>query len=111
VEYSSDSDTVEHGLAEGPRGGNGDGQGDSTRERNGGGRRDGDGGGQRELSGGGPRGGDGQNNSEGDGEINLVVMLGAGAEVEVRLPGRYKVTPQIARAIKAVPGIVDVQAE
>jgi DNA polymerase-3 subunit alpha len=30
--------------------------------------------------------------------------------VEVRLPGRFKVSPQICGAIKAVPGVVDVQA-
>ncbi len=47
---------------------------------------------------------------KGDGEVNLVVMLGAGAEVEVRLPGRYRISPQIAGAIKAVPGVVEVQA-
>jgi len=45
-----------------------------------------------------------------DGEVNLIVMLGAGAEVEVKLPGRYKVSPQIAGAIKAVPGVVEVRA-
>jgi DNA polymerase-3 subunit alpha len=47
---------------------------------------------------------------KGDGEINIVLMLEAGAEVEVRLPGRYKVSPQIAGAIKAVPGVVEVQS-
>jgi DNA polymerase-3 subunit alpha len=47
---------------------------------------------------------------KGDGEVNLVLLLDAGAEVEVRLPGRYKVSPQIAGAIKAVPGVVEVQA-
>ncbi len=47
---------------------------------------------------------------EGDGEVNLIVLLGAGAEVEVKLPGRYKVSPQIAGAIKAVPGVVEVRA-
>jgi len=47
---------------------------------------------------------------EGKGEVNLIMMLGAGAEVEVRLPGRYKVSPQIAGAIRAVPGVVDVRA-
>jgi DNA polymerase-3 subunit alpha len=45
-----------------------------------------------------------------DGEVNIVVLLGAGAEVEVKLPGRYKVSPQIAGALKAVPGVVEVQA-
>ena len=33
-----------------------------------------------------------------------------GAEVEVKLPGRYKVSPQIAGAIKAVPGVMQVEA-
>jgi DNA polymerase-3 subunit alpha len=55
--------------------------------------------------------GNGHDDGEGDGgEVNLVVMLGNGAEVEVRLPGRYKVSPQMAGAIKAVPGVVEVQA-
>jgi DNA polymerase III subunit alpha len=47
---------------------------------------------------------------EGDGEVNLVVMIGASAEVELKLPGRYKISPQIAGAIKAVPGVVEVRA-
>jgi DNA polymerase-3 subunit alpha len=46
---------------------------------------------------------------KGDGEISMVLQLGGGAEVEVRLPGRFKVSPQIAGAIKAVPGVLDVQ--
>jgi DNA polymerase III subunit alpha len=55
--------------------------------------------------------GNGHDDVEGDGgEVNVVVMLGNGAEVEVKLPGRYKVTPQIAGAIKAVPGVIEVQA-
>ena len=33
-----------------------------------------------------------------------------GTEVEVKLPGRFKVSPQIAGAIKAVPGVVAVEA-
>jgi DNA polymerase-3 subunit alpha len=45
----------------------------------------------------------------GDGEVSIVALLGAGAEVEMKLPGRYKVSPQIAGAIKAVPGVVEVQ--
>ncbi len=47
--------------------------------------------------------------AKGDGEISMVLQLGGGAEVEVRLPGRFKVSPQIAGAIKAVPGVLDVQ--
>ena len=45
----------------------------------------------------------------GDGEVSIVLMLAQGAEVEVKLPGRFKVSPQIAGAIKAVPGVMDVQ--
>jgi DNA polymerase-3 subunit alpha len=39
-----------------------------------------------------------------------VLLLGEGTEVEIRLPGRFQVSPQIAGAIKAVPGVVEVQA-
>ncbi|HEY4918552.1 MAG TPA: DNA polymerase III subunit alpha [Xanthobacteraceae bacterium] len=48
--------------------------------------------------------------AKGDGEVSIVALLGAGAEVELKLPGRYKVSPQIAGAIKAVPGVVEVQS-
>jgi len=47
----------------------------------------------------------------GDGEVSMILILEDGAtEVEVRLPGKFKVSPQICGAIKAVPGVVDVQA-
>jgi DNA polymerase-3 subunit alpha len=46
---------------------------------------------------------------EGAGEVKLVVRaLGGGHEVEIKLPGRYAVTPEVAGAIKALPGVVDV---
>ncbi len=49
--------------------------------------------------------------SRGDGEVSMILILEDGAtEVEVRLPGRFKVSPQIAGALKAVPGVVEVQA-
>jgi DNA polymerase-3 subunit alpha len=47
---------------------------------------------------------------QGDGEVSVVLMLREGTEVEVKLPGRFKVSPQIAGAIKAIPGVVEVQA-
>jgi len=48
---------------------------------------------------------------KGDGEVSMIIILDNGAtEVEIRLPGRFKVSPQIAGAIKAVPGVVDVEA-
>ncbi len=46
----------------------------------------------------------------GDGEVSVVLMLGEGQrEVEVRLPGRYKVSPPLAGALRTVPGIVEVE--
>jgi DNA polymerase-3 subunit alpha len=45
-----------------------------------------------------------------DGEVSVILMLDQGTEVEVKLPGRFKVSPQIAGAIKAVPGVVAVEA-
>jgi DNA polymerase-3 subunit alpha len=49
-------------------------------------------------------------NDKGDAEITMVLMLDRDTDVEVRLPGRYKVSPQIAGAIKAAPGVVKVEA-
>jgi DNA polymerase-3 subunit alpha len=46
----------------------------------------------------------------GDGEVSMVLMLQGGGEVEIKLPGGFKVSPQIAGAIKAVPGVVTVEA-
>jgi DNA polymerase-3 subunit alpha len=45
----------------------------------------------------------------GDGDVSLVLMLDLETEVEMKLPGRFRVSPQIAGAIKAVSGVVDVQ--
>jgi DNA polymerase III subunit alpha len=44
-----------------------------------------------------------------DGDVSLVIMLDLETEVEMKLPGRFKVSPQIAGALKAVSGVVDVQ--
>src|SRR5450631_1881026 len=52
----------------------------------------------------------GNGTANGDGEVSMVLMLKQGTEVEVKLPGRFKVSPQIAGAIKAVPGVVQVEA-
>ncbi|MGH6779397.1 MAG: DNA polymerase III subunit alpha, partial [Bradyrhizobium sp.] len=48
--------------------------------------------------------------ANGEGEVSLIMMLDIETEVEMKLPGRFKVSPQIAGAIKAVSGVVDVQA-
>ncbi|RFB81505.1 DNA polymerase III subunit alpha [Methylovirgula sp. 4M-Z18] len=45
-----------------------------------------------------------------EGEVSLVLMLEKEKnEVEVKLPGKYVVSPQVAGALKAVPGIVAVE--
>jgi DNA polymerase III subunit alpha len=46
----------------------------------------------------------------GEGEVSIVVLLEGGNEVELKLPGRFKVSPQVAGAIKAVSGVVTVEA-
>ncbi len=55
-------------------------------------------------------GGSRNGSAEGDGEVSMVLLLKNGSEVEVKLPGRFKVSPQIAGAIKAVTGVVTVEA-
>ena len=45
-----------------------------------------------------------------EGEVSLILLLDGGdREVEVKLPGRYQATPQIAGALRAVPGVVQVE--
>jgi DNA polymerase III subunit alpha len=56
------------------------------------------------------RNGAGAGAEHGDGEVSMVLMLENGNEVEVKLPGRFKVSPQIAGAIKAVAGVITVEA-
>jgi DNA polymerase III subunit alpha len=56
------------------------------------------------------RNGNGGGAEAGDGEVSMVLLLQNGSEVEVKLPGRFKVSPQIAGAIKAVTGVVTVEA-
>jgi DNA polymerase-3 subunit alpha len=47
---------------------------------------------------------------KGEGEVSLILLLGEGErEVEMRLPGRYPVTPQVASALRAVRGVVQVE--
>jgi len=46
----------------------------------------------------------------GEGNVTVIVQLDNGQrEVEVKLPGRYRLSPEIAGALKAVPGVMDVQ--
>ena len=39
----------------------------------------------------------------------IVIKEGGLGEVEVGLPERYRISPQIAAAMRAVPGVVDVE--
>jgi DNA polymerase-3 subunit alpha len=49
--------------------------------------------------------------AKGEGDVSFVLLTGTSErrEVEVKLPGRYRVSPQLAGALKAVPGVVQVQ--
>lgn len=45
-----------------------------------------------------------------DGKVSLVMILDDGAqEVEIELPGRYPVNQQVANAVRAAPGVVNVE--
>ena len=48
--------------------------------------------------------------AKGDGEVSMVLMLGGDTEVEVKLPGRFNVSPQIVGALKTVSGVERVEA-
>lgn len=46
----------------------------------------------------------------GDGEVFFVVSLDAGTkEVEIKLPGRFRATPQLAGALRMLPGVSSVE--
>jgi DNA polymerase-3 subunit alpha len=45
-----------------------------------------------------------------EGEVTLVLRLdGPEREVEIKLPGRYPINPQASGAIKAIPGVAEVE--
>ena len=47
---------------------------------------------------------------KGEGSVSFILMLEEGRrEVEVSLPGRFAITPQIASALRAVKGVVQVE--
>ena len=46
----------------------------------------------------------------GEGEVSVVLLLDDGRrEIEMRLPGRYAVSPPLAGALRTVPGVVEVE--
>jgi DNA polymerase-3 subunit alpha len=51
-----------------------------------------------------------QLSAKGEGEVSLVLIRDDGArEIELRMPGRYAVSPQIASALRAVRGVDQVE--
>ena len=46
--------------------------------------------------------------AKGEDEIFLVLPTGAG-EVEIKLPGKYQASTPVAAALKAIPGIENVE--
>jgi DNA polymerase-3 subunit alpha len=47
---------------------------------------------------------------KGDGQVSFIVLKPeASGEVEVSLPGGYRISPQVASAMRAVPGVVEVE--
>ncbi|MEX6507885.1 DNA polymerase III subunit alpha [Jiella sp. M17.18] len=51
-----------------------------------------------------------QLSADGDSEVSLVLVRDDGErEVEITLPGRYRVSPQMASAVKAAPGVLEVE--
>ena len=47
---------------------------------------------------------------KGDGQVSLVVIReGGGGEIEVELPTRYRISPKVASALRAVSGVVEVE--
>ena len=51
-----------------------------------------------------------QLSARGEGQVSFVVIKdGAAGEVEIELPDRYRISPQVASAMRAVPGVVEVE--
>jgi DNA polymerase-3 subunit alpha len=48
--------------------------------------------------------------ARGEGHVSFIVIKdGTSGEVEIELPERYRISPQIASAMRAVPGVVEVE--
>jgi DNA polymerase-3 subunit alpha len=51
-----------------------------------------------------------QLSARGEGQVSFVLIKEGGqGEIEVELPDRYRISPQIASAMRAVPGVVEVE--
>ncbi|HEY4191464.1 MAG TPA: DNA polymerase III subunit alpha [Mesorhizobium sp.] len=52
----------------------------------------------------------GQLGTKGEGQVSIIVLKDAAqGEVEIELPNRYRISPQVASAMRAVPGVVEVE--
>jgi len=52
----------------------------------------------------------GQLGTRGDGQVSFIVLKGElRGEVEIALPDRYRISPQVASALRSVPGVVEVE--
>ena len=52
----------------------------------------------------------GQLGTRGEGQVSFIVIKPEGhGEIEISLPDRYRISPQVASAMKAVPGVVEVE--
>jgi DNA polymerase-3 subunit alpha len=47
--------------------------------------------------------------SESGGEVTVVAAFGGGREVEMKLPGRYRLDPAVRGAIKVAPGVAALE--
>ena len=46
----------------------------------------------------------------GEGDVSLILLLGTGqTEVEIKLQGTFGISPQIASALKTIPGVIEVE--
>ena len=50
-----------------------------------------------------------QREGGGRGRVVLMPRLGGGQDVEIALPGGFNVTPRLAQAMKALPGVERVE--
>ena len=52
----------------------------------------------------------GELKERGDGEVSIIIQLEGGArEVELKLPGGYRATPQVAGMLRTLPGVLAVE--
>ena len=52
----------------------------------------------------------GQLGVKGEGQVSFVLIKDGGqGEVEIELPNRYRISPQVASAMRAVPGVIEVE--